>query len=426
MSAHVVVRCPSCTQKYRVTQSALGHRARCSRCGNTFRVGAQTGLDEDTILSWITDADPASESVMGSTGLFHPPETASAAPGGAGPRTPATPSSPSSHSGSSKPPAAPGRASAPAVEGRSAETHEQEGSTVRLARIDEEGAHFEFPIAALACEALRDAFPRKCVGCGNRHGLMVHLVYWPDRMRGQEAVNWKQYQNAELGEWDHYAHFQERSWLKRLPSPRHCLPPFDVPLPFLACRHCRAAHEVRGRVLARGTTEYCSLLIRSLATAVEFFRHNGGRHAPEYQRLIEERDLHHDRRNELNPDVRARLAHWFTPLPGEQFVRYFPDAEFSAGEWGNAGVVLTVRRLVFKKFAAFRDYPLQHPCKLQVTSQGARAVIQITEEGHRAAVLALDAADANQLVTALRSLSCRWSIEPNVAYRNAGEVRMEK
>jgi hypothetical protein len=391
MSDHVVVvACPSCSQKYRVSRSAFGQKARCAKCKNQFVVGTRKAFDEDTILSWIaesdsvSDADPASESVMGSTGLFRAPRPAVA-----------TESS-----------AAPPQARI-AAHRHTSGLDDGSPPRVRVSRIDTEGAHFEFPASALAGEALRDSFPRKCVGCAGRHGLWVHLVYWPDRMSSQEAVHWKDYQNAAVGDWDQFAR-AGGGWLKRIPRPRHSKPPFDEPFPFLTCRHCQAAAQVQGRAPTQGGE--CTLTVRSLATAVDFYRHNGGRHTPEYQRLIEQRDLRHDRRNELCPEVRNRLSHWFTPLPGEQFVRYFPDAEFSPAEAGTAGAVLTVRRLVFKKFAAFRDYSLHLPCRMEIKSTGPHAQLHVFEEGHRPAVLALSESDANQLVLALRSLSCRWSI----------------
>lgn len=393
----LIVECPSCSQKYRVSPSAVGQNARCAKCKTAFVVTAPAPFDEDTIVSWISEPNPnaesaaqkpdrAADSVMGSTGLFHPPE---APPPPA--HDPAVPRL--AHDGPpSQPPAEP------------------ETPSVRLARIDEEGAHFEFPVSALASEELRDAFPRKCAGCGIRHGLSIHLVYWPDLMKSQDAVHWKEYQNTPVGEWEQYSHIAGHAWLRRLPAPRHAARPFNEPFPFLICRHCHASREVQGRMVVHRSGEVCGLMIRSLATAVEFYRHNGGRHCPDYQKLIEERDIRHDRRNELTPDVRTRLSHWFTPLPGEQFVRYFPDAEFSATEAGNAGAVLTVRRLVFKKFAAYRDYPLNQACRVEIKSGGAHATVQIMEEGHRPALLALTDANASQLVLALRSLKCRWSI----------------
>jgi len=399
MSQQIVVHCPSCSQKYRVDPATVGHRARCAKCGQKFLISSKAPLDEDTILAWISDSDPASESVMGSTGLFQSSEASQAvasahsAGNGAGPSIAAAWS----------------RTTPAAVAPRSVAPDDNDAG-VRLASIGDDGAHFEFPVSSLTRGDLRDAFPRKCVGCGVRQGLFVHLVYWPDRMKSHEAAHWQELQNTTVGDWEHFAHLPGRTWLNRLPRPRHCLPPFNEPFPLLLCRHCHAAHEVQGRVIAHGTVEWCSLTIHSLATAVEFYRNNGGRHTPEYQHLIEQRDIRHDKRNELHPDVRNRLSHWFTPLPGEEFVRYFPDTEFSAAEAGNAGAVLTVRRLVFKKFAAYRDYPLHQPCRLEIKPDGPRSIVHIFEEGHRPAVFSLSQADANQLVTSLRTLACRWRI----------------
>jgi len=352
-----------------------------------FVLGTRTTYDEDTIVSWITEGDPSSESVMGSTGLFQSPAPVATAEN---PTAVPSESAVGNRSGQDSP---------ASVEHR-----------VRLVSIDQEGAHFEFPSAALVDEELRNSFPRKCVGCGARHGLTVHLVFWPDRMRSQDAVHWREYQNTGIGDYEQYAHLEAATWLQRLPGARHSPPPFDQAFPFLVCRHCQAAREIEGRCPGKGFSEVCRLLIRSLATAVDFYRHNGGRHTTEYQRLIEERDIRHDRRNELTPEVRHRLSHWFTALPGEEFVRYFPDAEFSPAETGTAGAVLTVRRLVFKKYAAYRDYPLNRHCRMEMKTGGSRTTVQVFEEAHRPAVFILSDAHASQLVLALRSLNCRWNI----------------
>ena len=60
----------------------------------------------------------------------------------------------------------------------------------------------------------------------------------------------------------------------------------------------------------------------------------------------DQRDLRHDAWREVDADVRHRLAHWFEPQAGERFVKFFRDAEFSAAEAGNSGIVVTDRRIV--------------------------------------------------------------------------------
>ncbi len=144
--------------------------------------------------------------------------------------------------------------------------------------------------------------------------------------------------------------------------------------------------------------------------AVHFFRNTGGRDRPEYHQLIEARDNQHDAWRALNAELRQRLSKWFEPRAGERFVGYYPDAEFSASEAGIAGLVLTDRRLVYKKYAANREYPLADPGRLEVATAGPHATVRIFEEGQRPALAKLDADAGRDLPAALRTLRCDWTI----------------
>ena len=68
MSGHegkIETRCPACDARYRVPASSIGHRARCARCGTSFRVAQiasqRRPVDlrhpptEDDILSWLNE-----------------------------------------------------------------------------------------------------------------------------------------------------------------------------------------------------------------------------------------------------------------------------------------------------------------------------------------------------------------------------------
>ncbi|MBI4581185.1 MAG: hypothetical protein HY718_15895 [Planctomycetes bacterium] len=406
MSDYIVIRCPSCTQKYRITAAAAGRRGRCTRCNASFVIGPTPTPDEDTVLSWITEphADPASESVMGSTGLFHTPVEPLAPP-----PTPHAAKSAFGESGSGEIPGGGIRSGEPHPDPTAVSDTTE--AVVRLVKIDEEGAHFEFPADALTRTNLRDSFPRRCAGCGLKHGLHVHLIYWSHQAGEHDAAHWKEHQNVVVGELEAFGKATGGAWLAKLPLARQAAAPFNLPFPFFVCKHCHATREVRGHLIERGSARACRLTIRSLSIAVDFYRNNGGRHTPEYHDLVEERNARHDFWGRLGPDIRHRVSHWFEPLAGEHFVGFYPDAEFSPAEIGNAGVVLTVRRLVFKKYAAYRDYTFHQHCRLEVKSHGPQATVQLSEEGHRPAVFRLSTAHANELVSQLRSLGCRWTIE---------------
>ncbi len=389
MAEQAIVRCPFCSQKYRVSASLVGHTARCKVCRASFVVGENPQLDDDTVVSWIAEEDPVSDSVLGSTGLFH--------------RTGEHPAV------SADTPARPADA-APRPTGPPPTSWMAAGTVVRLAGIEDEGAVFEFPVAALANENLRNAFPHRCVGCGTRQHLQVHLICWPERLCGHETARWREFQNTPVGTLDAMRHGSARAFLASLPPSRHTNPPFSLPFPIFVCKQCHAADEVRAHVSGPEGGGLCRLTIASLSIAVEFFRSVGGRDTPEYHRLVEQRDMRHDTWHSLHADVRHRISQWFEALPGERFVGFFRDADFSITETGVAGAVLTNRRLVFRKYAAYRDYPLHEHCRVEIRPRGDRTLVQIFEEGHRPAVFTLTTNDGNQLATALRELGSAWTI----------------
>ena len=381
MSEQVVVRCPSCSQKYRVPETSVGHKARCKICSTSFRITSDPQVDDDTIYAWITEDDPAAASVMGGTGIF-PERTGEHV----------TPSTQKIHDEGLDPVAA------------------AQACDLRLARIDSEGAHFEFPASSLVNERLRNSFPRKCIGCGSRGDLQVHLIYWRERMPISDALTWQARQDAPVGRLASFERPFDVALLRQLPVARGLPSPFSLPFPLFTCGHCQASREVRGRVLISGEREVCRLSIASLTVAVDFYRDNGGRNDPEYHHLIEERDQRPDSWRSLDARVRQRVSQWFGPREDERFVGFFCDADYPTHELGGSGVVLTSRRLVFHKYAACRDYPLDSPGRVEIIPRGLQASVHIYDRGDRPSIVKLDPAVAEDLAGQLRRLHCKWMV----------------
>jgi len=390
MAEYVVVRCTSCSQKYRVTLSAVGRQAKCVKCRTVFVISDDESVGEETVMAWITDDDPSSQSVMGSTGIF---QTSEEPPVPVGP-----PPSPA--------PAAQRTREEPLAPGVSGGA----GRDVKLRKIDADGAHVEVPAAALAGENLRNSFPRKCAGCGSKIDLDVHLIRWPERWTTADRVQRKDAVEPAVGKLESFADSPDRPLLKQLPRARYVTRPFNLPFPVFACESCDVSGEVEAHVVTRGRGEVCRLRIASLATAVAFFRNNGGRGSPAYRRLIEERDIRRDPWRELDPGIRNRIAVWFRPQPGERFVRFFRDTEFSLAEAGKAGIALTDRRLVFKLRATCEGYPLDQDGRLELMSKGDLAIVHVYQEGHPPAVAKLDPLSVEELTGSLQKLRCRWAI----------------
>ncbi len=53
MGEHLFAACKYCGAEYRFSPSAAGRRARCSKCGEAFRVPDQPKTLDDTVLLWL-------------------------------------------------------------------------------------------------------------------------------------------------------------------------------------------------------------------------------------------------------------------------------------------------------------------------------------------------------------------------------------
>ncbi len=363
MSDPVVVRCPSCSQKYRVPPASVGHQARCRKCSAEFVIAADAPVDEDAIVAWITEGDPMSKSVMGSTGIFEN---------------------------------APNPLQAPVA-------------PVYLRSIDAKGALFEFSVAALQLDEVRNAFPRKCIGCAARGGLRVHLIHWPEKMTSRDASHGREQLDTSVGRLETFSLVNEKGLLRQLPRSRHSDAKFTLPFPVFACEHCHVSREIEAHVEMGARGDMCRLLIKSLSVAVEFFRNAGGRDTPEYRKLVEQRDLRRDPWHELNPKARQGISSWLELANGEQFVAYYPEPG-APGDPGTAGAVLTNRRLALRHHGASHAYPLDQPGRVEIMSTGDDALVHIYEAGHPPATLRLDRGTADDLARTLRKAQSRWAV----------------
>lgn len=136
--------------------------------------------------------------------------------------------------------------------------------------------------------------------------------------------------------------------------------------------------------------------------------------APEYETWsapsTDEADVRRDPWQQLDELTRARLSRWFGPKPGERFLRFFRDTEFSTAEAGVAGIILTDRRILCKVQGEYDDYPLNRHGRVEVMRKGDLVIVHIYQEGNRPAVLKLDPTTVEQLIAALKETNCGWAI----------------
>ncbi len=380
MAEPTVVVCPNCMQKYRVPLEHVGKRAVCKQCGERFKISVTPELDDDTICGWIAEADPGGTSVMGSTSIFAPPPGQDATT-----RRRPRPSPPTS-------------------------------PRVRFVRVDRKGATFEFAPELLDDADFRWSFPERCIHCLNPMDLSVHLLIWGDKLPRGDALRLQEDEVHTARHLDRLVARDPDGWFEKL-EPIAMLPPrFRNPFPYYVCRECSAIGEVRCQVEARDGTEHCQVTVANLTVALDFYRNNGGRGEPGYQRLLVARRQQKDNQWENLPyAVRARVSSWYTRQTDEKFLGFYADEDFSKADAGAAGLVLTDQRLVFKKYSACRDYPLRLGGRIFIEATKARATIEIAQDGKEDAVCSARPLAAGALARSLDEMSKGWDITVNAA-----------
>ncbi|MFQ5491828.1 MAG: hypothetical protein ACE5GE_14000 [Phycisphaerae bacterium] len=376
MSEPVVAVCPNCMQKYRVVSQNLGRRALCKRCGQRFKIAVEHPIDDDTICGWIAEADPAGHSVMGGTSIF-------------GARAPGEkPSGAQWH-----------------------RPHPPETPRVEFARLDRGAAIFEFPSSRLEDADLRCSFPHRCVHCLSPKELSMHYVIWDEKLPRHETLRLQEEEMRMVRSLDKLIEADPQGWFDGL-EPIVVLPgPFDEPMPYFVCHECGAIGEVTGRVLQADETEVCHLRIANLTIALDFFRNNGGKGQPGYQRILVARRQAKGKQWENLPyAVRERLSQWFTRQTDEKFMGFYADDDFSRADAGLAGVVLTDRRLVFKKYGGCREYSVQQGGRIHVQANENRANVEIFQEGKDDAACTTRPLAAGALIRTLGELVGQWDV----------------
>ncbi len=378
MAGELIIGCPTCDQKYRIKLDRIGRHAVCKKCHQRFRIQPDDPIDDETILGWVMEEGTPEQSVMGSTSIFRSTKV---------PKTRPT-------LGEWTPPPPPER------------------PRVKLDHIDDNGAHFEFPAKELNNADVRKSFPLKCVHCLSDSQLEVHLVIWGEKLPRQDAFHRNELRDKAFGRLDQLLRTQQKRWFDHLEPMTILPPPFCNPFPYFVCSQCKAAGEITGHTRHRNGEDVCQITIAKLDLALEFFTNNGGQSAMNYRSLADAAQRQRDDRwRRLSLPVRTRISTWFKPGEGEKFHAYFADSDFARAETGTAGVVLTNKRLVYKKYAATREYAVGAGGNIEIHANHRKASIRISQSGHRDATLHASPHSASRLAKALSKLDKPWRVK---------------
>jgi len=381
MSSTIIVACPTCAQKYRVSADKTGDRAQCKKCGQQFRIETDKPVDDDTILGWVMEEEAASseQSVMGSTSIFAS-KTKSEVP---------------------RPKVDEWQPSPPPDKPR-----------VRFDRIDEFGAYFEFPTSELRFRDLRVSFPHRCVHCLRKEDLEVRLIIWADKLPWQDAFHRHDIETKALGRLDQLLRAHQTRWIDQLEPMSVLPPPFCNPFPYFVCHTCSSVGQISATVVRQHGDEYCQLGIGNLDIARRFYYNNGGKNTIGFQRLVDAAERQRDDRWQRLPfPVRKRISTWYRPLEKERFLGFFADSDLARAETGGAGVVLTDARLIFKKYGTKREFEVRLGGRVEIHADKRIAVIRIMQTGAREAKLHSNPVAATHLAKALTGLKYAWEFK---------------
>ena len=108
--------------------------------------------------------------------------------------------------------------------------------------------------------------------------------------------------------------------------------------------------------------------------------------------------------------VRGRIKQWYQKLDDERFVSFIPDGDFAKSEAGQAGVVVTDRRIVYRKFARRVEVPFSDQITIASRGTGERIQLKITAPGSETAILTAGTASAQRLRKCLleQGVRARW------------------
>ena len=366
------IKCPSCSAVLTLPEGLGGRMLRCGRCRKVFSLPPVQMLPDDTILGWLGGEEDRGEPLAAKT----------AAPLGI------------DFSAAGGDDLLPAQDAASGGEGK-----------IRLVRLEDKGALFEFPASRLREESFRIAIPRVCVHCRARSQLSAHVVVFTSRLLDSVTLESEHPAGRLAIDLRDIAAPKGAELLARLPEVPGVPAPGNLPMPYWVCDLCNGVGDIAGQIKVNPATGQglCRLRLWNLSVALKFFANAGGEGTPTYEKF--RRHLQHieeDRWAALPPVVRHRLEQWFRPTGGERFLAYVPDRSRRRSEDGMAGLAISDTRLVYHRPPLHQELPRGAGLAVQVRWADGREVATIDAPQCKRRSIILD---RNSLKLLRRSLS---------------------
>lgn len=415
------VECPQCTLRLWVAKDAEGKITTCPECMNEFVVAAETdpladteAIFKETALMDVADASDFADSIVDDwmndeSGMADPPaveksddESKVAEADEAGgidealklalaeaqalnaPQAPASEKPKAiSTDVSNKPAATPQPApkpSPPSPPGSVGADRQPETSqpvndpydridpgSIRLSiqSLDMSNVLMEFPNWLLELDAFRASFPMQCLGCGesDSNKLLAKPLPWVDKYPSRISAR-------EFS--DRFARNVPRNigpieFVKDMHLISDMPMPFGLQMPFYVCKDkCDRTIEITTKIVSSPYGVGCQVRLPVGAGALEWMARVNGVCGRDYLQLASMVQRHKSTEWEAIPEKqRQRLANWFQWAEQEKFLIYLSDSDFAKKDEGLAGLVLTDKRIVFRKYQRQGVIPLGREGTLQ-------------------------------------------------------------
>ncbi len=346
------MKCPSCGGVLSLPCDIGDRAVRCGLCRKTFSLPMDAPIPEDTIFGWLHNPNEGLD------------ERASTL----------TPLSEEARSSSSR--------TSGTAKGR-----------MRLVSLERQGAMFEFPAEYLSQTRFRCAIPRVCIHCLGRAHLSAHLIIFAPQLRDSISLEAEHQAGKLTIPQEQLGEVIGEEMLSRLPEVPSVPAPANLPMPYWVCDLCSGTGAISGQIQVDQESGHghCRLYIRNLQIAASFLAAVAGTHHHDFVRFVEfAKRAKEDRWDALPTVVRHRLEQWFRPSGKEQFVAYVPDRNRMRTEDGMAGLVISTRRLIYRRPPVHQELSVGTSVTFQMRSSKGKETATILAEGFKTRPITLD------------------------------------
>ncbi|OQB82101.1 MAG: hypothetical protein BWX88_04104 [Planctomycetes bacterium ADurb.Bin126] len=336
------IQCPACKRSLIVPPQAIGRMVRCGKCSHAFKVALD--VSDDDILDWLSpNLDEEEEAAITVRPEFETNAPLMEGGGGSAPAASATQQ---------------------ALE----EPIEPITEKIRLVRIDDHGALFEFPASRLLETSFRCSMPRTCLRCGAKSHLQAHVIHYAHALLSGVDVEAEHAAGAMKLTEEEAQDLSEEDLLARLPRVPNVPSPGDLPMPYWLCDMCTTGNCISAELQVDGSGNgRCRLLILHLRRAEEFMVTAGGEGQSDFAKLHGVvASLVESPWDNLAQFVQDRIRQWWKPRHNERFLGYAPDRDHVRNEDGVAGIVVSTERLIYHTRQRHYECSVAEPLDLEL------------------------------------------------------------